>query len=154
MSNWKENLNIMLAMNGCHPVERWNETLFKWCRNWTRVIAESQGMSASVSTTFEGGAKATIIKVRKDGLCVTDFLCQLQYKVNESGELSFYMRSVTGMDYHGFILKGNMDNKEQYYLWESDENTEDLIFEEGYIMETITLSFRKYLDFMRGGSLM
>lgn len=149
MSNWKENLNIMLAMNGYHPVEKWNDTLYNWCRNWAGAVAECKGLSASVSSTYEGGAMATIIKVKKDGLGVTDYICQLQYRVNESGELSFYMRSVKGMDYHGFVLKGNTEDKEQFYRWESDETTEDLIFEEGFIMETITLSFSKYFDSMR-----
>jgi hypothetical protein len=153
MSNWKENLNIMLAMNGYYPVEKWNDTLYNWCRNWTIVVVECQGLSASASLTYEGGAKACIIKVKKDGLGVTDFLCQLQYRVNESGELAFCIRSVKGMDYHGFVLNGNTEDKEQYYQWETDETTEDLIFEEGFIMETITLSLSKYLDFIRSGNL-
>ncbi len=44
-----------------------------------------------------------------------------------------------------FILKSSNEEKSSFYEWQVDEHTGIEVFEEAYVLETLTIMFANYL---------
>jgi hypothetical protein len=70
----------------------------------------------------------------------------MNYKADEGGEPCFIIKSVKSFDYAGYMRSLPNDDTLPFYTWEEDEISGEEIFREGFISETITIAFSKYLD--------
>ncbi len=150
MDNWKNNLKNLMGNFGHHPIEKWNDNLCKSCIQWVKTIKEGKGLSAKLHAGYEDGNKLFQITVQRNGLSVSDFICRIQYRIDDSGAVSLMFKAVSDCNYAGYMLANAEDDKEKFYHWTIDEVSGIEIFEEGYILETVTIAFSRYLDFING----
>ncbi len=142
MANWHNNLNTLLNAHGHYPVQKWNDQLYRWCHSWADIVNDNRGFSATVTTQYP---LSVAITVKRNGMSTTSFMCQMHYKADEGGEPCFIIRNVKCFDFAGYIRSLPNDDTLPFYTWEEDEITGEEIFREGFISETITIAFSKYL---------
>lgn len=78
-------------------------------------------------------------------MSTTSFMCHMHYKAEEGCEPYFIIKSVKSFDYAGYMRVLPNDDTMPFYIWEEDEISGEEIFREGFISETITIAFSKYL---------
>lgn len=135
---------------GHHPIEKWNDNLCKSCAQWVKTINKGKGLSARLHTGYEDGNKEFQITVKIHGNPVTEFSCHVQYRIDDHGAVSLLFSAVSGFNYSGYVFSSAEEEKKSFYQWTNDEITGIEMFEEAYILETVTIAFGKYLDFING----
>ena len=143
MATWQNNLNSLLNTHGHYPFQKWNDQLYRWCRSWADIINDNRGFSGSVTTQYP---LSVTITVKRNGMSTTSFMCQMHYQAEEGGEPCFIIKSVKSFDYAGYMRALPNDDTMPFYTWEEDEISGEEILREGFILETITIAFCKYLD--------
>ncbi len=143
MATWQNNLTSLLSLHGHYPFQKLNDQLYRWCRSWADIVNDNRGFSSSVTTQYP---LSVTINVKRIGMSTTSFMCQMHYKAAEGGDPYFIIKSVKSFDYVGYMRALPNDDTMPYYTWEEDEISGEEIFREGFILETITLAFCKYLD--------
>ena len=143
MATWQNNLNNLLNMHGHYPFQKWNDQLYRCCRSWADIANDKRGFSVSVTTQYP---LAVSLTVKLSERPLTSFMCQLQYKAEEGCAPCLVIKTVKSFDYAGYVNSLPEDDKMPFYRWEEDEISGEEIFQEGFIAETITIEFSKYLD--------
>ncbi len=152
MENWKKNLKALMGSHGIHPIEKWNDNLLTFGRAWANAVNETNGFYATANVRYENGNKVVQLMVKPTGYITTDFVCRMEYRIDEKGAVTLLMRAVNGFDYAGYIRNLAEEEKENFYRWSGDEISGIEIFEENYVLETVNIAFGHYLDFMRKGN--
>ncbi len=143
MATWQNNLTSLLSIHGHYPFQKWNNQLYRWCRSWADIVNDNRGFSGSVTTQYP---LSVTITVKRNGMSTTSFMCQMHYQAEEGGEPCFIIKSVKSFDYAGYMRALPNDDTLPFYTWAEDEISGEEIFREGFISETITIAFSKYLD--------
>jgi hypothetical protein len=143
MATWQNNLNTLLNSRGNYPFQKWNDQLYHWCRSWADILNDNRGFSATVTTQYP---LSVTITVKRNGMSTTSFICQIYYRGEEGCEPSMVINSVKSFDYAGYVRALPNDDTLPFYSWDNDEISGEEIFHEGFITETITIAFSKYLD--------
>jgi hypothetical protein len=143
MKNWKENLKMSLNNHGYHPKDEWKKQLYAWCREWINEVNKLDGLCATVTSDYF----IVSIEVIRNGFYTTSFLIKLNYFVDDKGVVFLNIQSVISFDFRGYLmnLPESDFNKLDYYKWDNDEISGDEIFHEGFVLQTITIAFQKYL---------
>lgn len=150
MTNWKKNLQYLLQMHGNYPEKQWYDNLSNWARTWA-TIPQQCGYNTHVSS---GYPHKVVITAKKYGKYTTSFICELQYKIADNKQAVLSVKSVKDFEF-GSYIKACMTAEEsgedlvmQHYIWdEFNLDGGEEIFAEGFVMETINLAFKRYLEF-------
>lgn len=144
MKNWKENLRISMNDHGFHPKEEWKKQLFVWGKEWCSEVNKLDGLRASLSSEYNGVS----IKVYRNGFYTTSFICKMNYILDEDNQIKLRIQTPKGFDYRSYImnLPESDESKLQYYIWDMDEISGDEIFQEGFVLQTLNIAFRKYIQ--------
>ena len=144
MKNWKENLKMSMNDHGLYPKDEWKKQLFVWCKEWCSEVNKLDGLCASLSSEYNGVS----IKVNRNGFYTTSFICKMNYFLDEDSQIKFRIQTPKGFDYRSYImnLPESDERKLQYYIWDMDEISGYEIFQEGFVLQTLNIAFRKYLQ--------
>jgi hypothetical protein len=145
MENWRSNLNTLLRQHGYFTLTKWNEQLLTLIKKWAEQVSETDGINAQCSIEVEEFQKTYAVKVNFNGSPYNEFVCRMFYDINEDGIISLYVKTVKRFRLMDFILKSSNEEKSSFYEWQLDEHNGIEVFEEAYVLETLTIMFANYL---------
>jgi len=157
MENWKNNLTGLLKQMKLYPYERWNNELHKWLKEYSSVVNDATSGVLAASGRKKNDYQTAEIRV--DIRHEKTFFAFLKYEADEAtGEpvlkITSTLRFYPEKEFASIFSDNSGEEKEDITdFYEMTEDTlhysEEPIAENEFVMEYITIMFRKFAE-LRG----
>jgi hypothetical protein len=72
----------------------------------------------------------------------------MNYIIDEFRQIKLRIQTPKGFNFRSYLmnLPESDESKLEYYIWDMDEILGDEIFQEGFVLQTLNIAFRKYIQ--------
>jgi hypothetical protein len=122
------------------------KNLLSWSQSWAEIV-EQHGFHTIISCHYP---KQVLIQAIPKTMVTQSFICELEYKTDDSNTAFLSIKSVSKLN-HGAYIKAilkepqiNGDMIWPFYLWDHYDLYDADIFDENTVMETLGIIFEIY----------
>ena len=142
MEQWQINLKDLVGSLGFHPYTKWNNTLIKWCKEWSSLLQENDNIETYCSS-YPNQNQATEIKVKLGSW--VDFKASAFFEPNDNGSFSLSIHFTKSFNFKQDINNSTYGTTIDCYSWVCDSLTEVEIREKNLVMQLLNNGLEMFI---------